>query len=172
MPYYQNYMGRLYDELWERVSDKFGPPIIDGLKIIHLRQPRYEEIEESDEVLIFDVVRHESADGCPFEGGPGAFMYFETRRYHYRGGDDITMDVIGERKLVIDENAFLIREVENNLQYHWDETNKEWLRSALASLDYSIQRELYEVEGMDFEFFLDKLAQELHYRLPEGDGEC
>jgi hypothetical protein len=159
-------MGRLHDDLWELASEELGPPIFDGLKIDHLRQPRYEEIEDSDEVLIFEVVRHESADQHPFNSGPGAFMYIERRRYRYCGGEEITMDVIGDRKLEINENAFLIREVEDTMETWWGDngTTTEEIRAKLASVDYGVQRELYEENDMDFESFLDKLAQELHKR--------
>jgi len=154
-------MGKLYDELVERVSEQYGPPFYD-LKPIHIRYPRYEKIEENEEVLIFEVVRHPSADGVPLSGGPGAFMYFERTRYHYRGGEDMTSDVIGEPSLKIDEEAFVIREFVKlggvfPLGDSVDETRKK-----LNSLPYDTQKELYEHKGMDFDIFLDKLAQKLH----------
>ena len=154
-------MGSLLEEIYDELTEPGClVPNLYGIERRHFDKGRVDIIEENENELIFDIERHKSADGYPTNGRRSAFMVVSINRYTYRGKDDISETTMTQPELIIDEDAFLERELDNlsEMGIFDSKYSSEQIREELATLSYERQIELYDSKQMNFENFLDQLA--------------
>lgn len=156
-------MGRLHEELCDGL-ERGGSLDRNNCALEKRHLEKIDIVEETEEYLIFYLVRHPSADGRPTKGLPSP-CYREIKvRYTYRGGGDLSEEA-GQSVLRLDEQLyadFLCDDL--NEGFDFSGMSKCQIREELGTLCFDEARDLFSEADSDFEKLLDEVAKMLWER--------
>ena len=123
-----------------------------------------ELVEETEEILVVAIDRHQSADGCPTKGRRSAFYYESREEYIYRGGGDLSSRTIEGPKLVVDSDAWLERAVDeiDEMGVLNEDMSITEILEELKQFNFETAKGFFLDAGVTFKDLLDELARRIY----------